>query len=440
MSLPLEWALAAVLYALLAVLNPRAASFLLPPAMALGPELPLGRLTVRPEDLMTVPLFLGWAVHRAGRSRTPTPLDAPLVLYAAVGVVATLWGAALGTANLWSTHPWSGAGLHVLKRLQLVLLFFVFTDCLGDLDGLRRMAYVFMASLAALNVYALTRFYETGHLALGPEGAPVHEPGLAAMLNVGLALGFLAYSQQFGTSLLFGALMLGSLYVLPFSLGRNFLVSTAAMILLVGLSRKRSLLLLLPVGWLLVPTLFPEHVAARVLSIREAFAEVEYSEVYGSGVNLPQRFQPGLYYISRALPESPIFGWGLASVSLGSVDNEYALQLVTTGMLGFLVFVWVAVRLVRTVREAHRAAQESASPLLPLVAGLQNCLVGYGLYSVFSPSISAARAGAFFFLILGLVASAHRLLQAGRTADAPHRVPGSPEFNPGALEGTWTSA
>ncbi len=425
-------------YAVLAVLNPRAALFWIPPAMALGPELPVGRIFVRPEDLMMVVLVMGWALRRVGQAREGTPLDAPLVLYVLVGIAATLWGAAIGKANLWSTHPWTASGFHALKRLELVLLFFVLTDTLRTLEDARRMTYVFMASLAALNLYAFGRFQETGHMALGPAGSPVHEPGLAAMLNVGLALGFLEASQRFRTSALFGGLMLGSLYVLPYSLGRNFLVSTLAMLLLVGLSRKRSLLLFLPIGWFLVPALFPEHVAARILSLREAFADVAYSEEYGSGVNLPKRFQPGLYYIAQALPQSPVFGWGLASVALGSVDNEYALQVVTTGLFGSLIFLWLVVVLVRTTRQAYRAARTSGPSALPLIAGLQNCLVGYGLYSLFSPSISAARAGVFFFLLVGLVAVVHRCM-AEAIPEPVRKVLGRPEFDPRRLEG-WRSA
>lgn len=443
LGLPAEVVVAVIggLYALLALLNPQAALYFIPPAMALGPELPLGSVSVRPEDLMLAVVVIGWFLRRAGTSRVPTPLDRPLVLYAAVGVVATLWGAAIGTANLWSTHPWSASGFHALKRIELVLLFFVLTDSVQTMDEARRLVYVFMASLAGLSAYSLTRFYDTGHIALGPEGTPIHEPGLAAMLNVGLALGFLTASQRFRTSALFGGVVLGSLYVLPHSLGRNFLVATAAMLLLVGLSRKRALLLLLPALWGIAPLVFPPHVVARIQSLRYAFVETPYSETYGAGVNLYERIQPSLYYTSLALPQSPVFGWGLASVSLGSIDNEYALQLVTTGIVGFLVFGWLVVALARTTRAAYRAAQAANSPALPIVAGLQNCLVGYGLYSLFSPSISAARAGAFFFLIVGLVAVVYRCVQEALPDTQPvRRVLGRPEFDPRRLQGAWRSA
>jgi hypothetical protein len=443
LGLPAE-ALVAVfggLYAVLAVLNPRGALYLIPPAAALGPELPLGRLQVRPEDLMMVVLAAGWAVHRAGTPRTPTPLDRPLVSYAAVGVLATLWGALLGTADLWSTHPWTGAGLHALKRLELVLLFFILTDSVQSVEHARTLANVFLASLAGLSAYSLARFQESGALALGPAGAPVHEPGLAAMLTAGLCLGFLVGSRRPATSFASGGLLLASLYALPYSLGRNFMFATAAMLLVVGFSRKRGILLLLPIFLALAPYVFPPHVVARIESMRLAFVEVEYSEVFGAGVNLRQRIEPSLFYLSRSLPESPLLGWGLASVSLGSIDNEYALQLVTTGLLGFLVFLWLIVTLVRMLQQIVRAAEASGSSAFPLAAGLQYCLLGYGLYSLFSPSISAARAGAFFFLLVGLAAVLFRCVsESSPEAPVVRKVLGQPEFDPRRLDGIWSSA
>jgi len=121
---------------------------------------------------------------------------------------------------------------------------------------------------------------------------------------------------------------------------------------------------------------------------------------------------PALTHIWEVLLSSPLLGWGLGSIALGSIDNEYAGQMVYTGILGFAVFLWLAVRITRTAREAYEVARRQDSPALPLIAGLQQCLWGYAIYSVFSPSISAARAGAFFFTIIGLVAVLHRELVA----------------------------
>jgi hypothetical protein len=409
-------------FTVLALLSPKAALYVLLPTIALAPEMQVGSVVLRPDDLMLTVLLLSWGLRRLGTRRQGTPLDRPLWIYFAVGLVATLWGAAIGTADLQSLNQYSASGLHLAKRLQFVLYFLCLTDLLRSVTDVRRFTYLFMASLAALSLYSLGRFSETGRIALAPIGAAIHEPGLAAMLNVALALGLLVASKRVATSVVSGSVLIGSLWVLPFSLGRNFIVATIAMLGLVALSSKRALLLLLPVAWMIAPLVFPEHVLDRLVSVTSAFSPSAVGTVSGASVYVPSRLEPGLLYGREVMTSSPLLGWGLGSVPLGSVDSEYAWQLVTTGLLGFVVFLWLIVRVVRMTRETHQAAGTQQSPALPFVAGLQYGLLGYALYSIFSPSISAARAGAFFFTILGLLAILHRELCAqapGKAGSAP---------------------
>jgi hypothetical protein len=413
-------------FALLAVLSPKAALVMMLPVIALAGEMQIGSVTLRPDDLLMTILALSWMIRRLGHGRAPTPLDRLLWAYFGVGLIATLWGAAIGTADLRSLAQYSASGLHLIKRLEFVLFFFILTDTLRSVDDVRRLTYVLMASLAGLSLYSLGRFYETGSIALAPVGAAIHEPGLAAMLNVGLALGILVASRRVVSSVLSGSVLLGSLWVLPFSLGRNFIWSTLAMLGLVGFSRKRALLLLLPLAWIVAPLVLPETVSRRAMSIRYAFSETPSEPVPGAGLYVPERFGPGLRYGAQVIGSSPIFGWGLGSVALGSIDSEYANQFVSTGIVGFLIFVVLLVRIYRMTRETAHAAHALDSPALPYVVGVQNCLLGYALYSLFSPSISAARAGAFFFTILGLMAVLHREL-ARETATASEEAPGAAE-------------
>jgi hypothetical protein len=405
-------------YATLALLSPKAALLVLLPVVALAGEMQVGGVLLRPDDLMLTILVVSWLLRRMTEKRAGTPLDRMLWAYVIVGVVATLWGAAIGTADLRALHQYSASGLHMVKRLQFVIYFFVLTDTLKSVDDVRRMVYVFMASLAGLSAFSMSKFREAG-IALAPVGAAIHEPGLAAMLNVALALGLLVASKRFATSLVSGALLLGSLWVLPFSLGRNFILSTLAMLGLVATSRKRALLLVLPIGWLLAPLVLPDDVLARALSIRYAFTQTPPPGVPGAGIYVPDRLNPGLRWGGQVLMSSPLFGWGLGSVPLGSLDSEYANQFVATGAVGFLVFALLVRRIWRLARETYRAAVAQDSGALPFVAGLQHCLLGYALYSIFSPSISAARAGAFFFTVLGLLAVLHRELVQARPIQGP---------------------
>ncbi len=403
-------------FAMLALLSPKAALFVLLPTIALAPEIQVGAVLLRPDDLMLTVLLLSWGLRRLGTRREGTPLDRPLWIYFAVGLVATLWGAAIGTADLQSLNQYSASGLHVVKRLQFVLYFLLLTDTLRSLADVRRFTYLFMASLAALSVYAIGRFHETG-IALAPIGAAIHEPGLAAMLNVALALGLLVASRRVATSVVSGSVLMGSLWVLPFSLGRNFIVSTLAMLGMVAFSRKRALLLLLPVAWLIAPLVLPESVLARLVSVSLAFTESPVGRLAGASVYIPSRLAPGATYGQEVLESSPLLGWGLGSVPLGSTDNEYAGQFVATGIVGFVAFVWLMVRILRMTRETYQAAKAQQSPALQFVAGLQHGLLGYALYSIFSPSISAARAGAFFFTLLGLLVVLRRELRVQAPAE-----------------------
>lgn len=405
-----------VLFALIALLSPKAALFVLLPTIALAPEMPVGRLGLRPDDLMVGVLAIAVGMRRLTGGREGTPLDRPLVAYLAVGLVTTLWGAAWGTADLWSLDQTTGSGLHVLKRLLFVLYFFILTDTIRSVADARRLVYTFIISLAAMGVYSVGRFLDTG-IALAPFGAAIHEPGLAALLGVGLALGLLVGAKRPEMSILATLILVGSFLTLPFSLGRNFVLSTTAMFGIVALSRRPVLLLFIPIVWLTVPALFPEHVVARMLSVRWALSPFLPDPTVGASLYIPSRLAPGIAHIWDVFTTSPLFGWGMASVPLGFVDSEYAWQFVSSGLLGAIVFVWLIVRIARTSRETFRKAQAEDSPALPLVAGLRYCLLGYALYSVFSPSISAARAGSFFFTIIGLIAVLHRELVAGKAAE-----------------------
>jgi len=414
-------------YAVLALLSPRAALWILIPTIALAGEIQVGRVLIRPDDLMLSVLVVVWAGRRLlSPPRTSTPIDRPLAAYFAIGLAATLWGAAIGTADLWGVSKLSASGLHLLKRLEFVLYFCVLRDTLRSTQDVRRFVYLFMASLAAMSISSFGRFQETGHIALGPEGTPIHEPALASMLNVALSLGFLVNSRRAATSALAAAILLGSLWVLPYSYGRNYLVATLLMLAIVGFSRKPSILLSLPILgiflWIALPAL-PQHIMARFSTLGSVFAP----EASAEGVSIVDRLMPGITHTWEVLTSSPLLGWGLGSVALGRIDNEYAGQIVYTGLLGFAIFLWLASRIARTARETYRTAKQRDLPELPLIAGLQHCLLGYALYSFFSPSISAARAGAFFFTVVGLVAVLHRELV---TAPASVEVPVSEAADP----------
>lgn len=415
---PLVLITVAALAGITAMLSPQVMLGITILMMGLAPEVSVGGVYLRPDDVMIALLVIAWALGQAGK-RAGSPLDRPMVAYVLIGVFATLWGAVIGTADLWSTDQLTAAGFHVLKRVEFVLYFLAFTGIVKSIADAKRMFYIFMAALAGLIIFGLRRFGETGYISLAPLGAAVHEPGLASMLAVALALGLLVGAKRASTSFAAWGYMAGAIAALPFTLGRNFIATTGALLAIVAVTRKRILLFLAPLALIAAP-LLPEHVLARVTTIRYAFSPVEAAFAPGWGsVYIPSRLAPGIAHSLDVLMSSPLLGWGLASVALGEIDSEYALQFVATGLVGFIIFIVFVRAIVRLVRTTMRQATASGSPALPLVAGLQYSLLGFALYSLFSPSISAARAGAFFFTILGLLTVFHRELNRERSPAAP---------------------
>ena len=295
-----------LLYTVLAFVSPRAALFVILPTTAIAGELRAGSVLFRPDDVMMAILAISWVMRRLmSPPRPATPLDKPLLAYAAIGLVATLWGTAIGTADLTGLNKVTASGLHLLKRFEFVIYFFILTDVLRSVADVRRMLYVFMGSLVALSIFSFGRFQATGTIALGPEGTPIHEPGLASMLNIGLALGLIVTSRSVRTNILAGALLLASLWVLPFSLGRNYLSATALMIVIVLFSRKRAMAFMLPLfvvlfyaAMLALPStgLFPTNVGQRFSTLGSVFT----SHASASGVSFfegsSMRMMPGAFF------------------------------------------------------------------------------------------------------------------------------------------------
>jgi hypothetical protein len=112
---------------------------------------------------------------------------------------------------------------------------------------------------------------------------------------------------------------------------------------------------------------------------------------------------------------SPLLGFGLASRPLGAIDSEYATQLFYTGLVGLAVFVILGRRLFRMAAEAQALAPEPSTGAL--ARGLQLALASYAVFSIFSPSISAARAGGLFFLLAGVLAVLRRSLEPSGRGD-----------------------
>ncbi len=76
----------------LAVFSRRAVLYLILPAIALTPEIPILGVPIRIEDFLMVPLVAGWLAHLCVfKNRQRTPLDRLLVAYIIVAVLPSIF-------------------------------------------------------------------------------------------------------------------------------------------------------------------------------------------------------------------------------------------------------------------------------------------------------------------------------------------------------------
>lgn len=411
--------LGAVLVIGLCFLNRLAVIFLLLPAVALSPEVRVAGIPIRAEDVLMVPLVAAWIFHLCVvKSRSSTALDRVMIAYLLVAFVATAWGAALGTAHLTSTEKDTSAAFHLLKRTEFVLLFLIMVDTLTTPRHVFGVASVLLGSLVALAAYGLTQYFANGLISAGPTGSPGHEPGLGSMLTVALGATMLPALRGPARALL-AAAMVFCLVTLPLTLGRNYLTTTLLVFLYVAIvQRQRWILLLLPAAWVIGVTLYPSYVIDRILTLQGALA-VDPTGAATQGASLLSRIQPPSFYGLLALGHSPLLGFGLASIPLGFPDSEFVTQLYYTGLVGFGIFLVMGTRLFRMAREVVVGGTDAAA--VGLARGCQLIFAAYAIHSVFSPSISADRAGWFFFFAAALLAALHRSTNAAGRMDASQR-------------------
>jgi hypothetical protein len=404
--------------ALLTVFNRRAALYLILPAIALTPEIRIAVIPIRIEDLLMVPLAAGWLAHLCiFKDRQQTPLDRLLLAYVAVGLLATLWGGYLGTAHFTALTKDYSAPFHLLKRVEFALLIFIVADTLNSAREAQRLTYMLMASMLGLSAYGLMTFLSSHFIATAPVD-PGHEPGIASMINVALALSLFTAAKP-SAKLLLAAVLVFSLAVLPLTLGRNYIATTGIILLYVGLLQQRWVLATLPILLLIGLIFYPPHVIHQVETLQNALTP-DVSGVPGEGASLLFRTLASGHFGLIALGNSPLLGFGLAALPLGHFDSEYGNQFFYTGLVGLAVFLMLGARLFRLTNETLRTA---GNPLnAGLARGFNLVWIAYAAHSIFSPSISTNRGGAVFFVMAGLLVVLHRSVTGSNTEQTSPRA------------------
>lgn len=366
--------------------------------VGLSPELTIfGIQNLRLEDFVIPALLFSW-ITRIMQNRIPLAplLVAPgLPLYAAAIVLSTIFGVAAGTTSLWT------AGLFMGKFVEFFLIYVLLVNNITRREEFRALAvFAVLVSLAsALTTSNGFASEETGTRLNGPLGETANMYGGYLILNLAIALGFFLHAGSLGMRFAgAGAVVLLGIPLL-YTYSRTSFVAIMAATLLFGAIKDRRLLVVSMVATLLVPVIAPESILQRISTITGVASGDEPSS-WTSRVDA-WRLMGG-----RALEQNPALGFGLASVQLGMVDNEYVRVFIDTGFLGLGLFLWVLGSLgLRATRLVDRLSPNTFER--GYASGYWIAFVAMAIHAIGATSYTSIRTMECFIVLTGIFAALH---------------------------------
>jgi len=427
---------AAVVVLLLVVLwSAEATFYVLIFSMLLSPEFIVGGLsgpsqaiatrgiTLRLDDYIIFIISLAWlirlAVYKEASLLRRTPLNGPIFAYLGFSALVTLWGAMLGNLSLMT------GTFFVLKYLEYAFIYFLVVNYVRDLDQIRRLMVAVLITALLIALIGIAQI-PSGHRVTAPFEGDAGEPNtlggyLVFIMAFGLAA--LGRTNRARERLLWLAVVGLMTLPLAYTYSRTSWLAFVAMLgATVVLSRDKAIFLSLIAVALIVFAVSPpqaliERAAYTLSSQRQSIVFMGYTIEPSAAARLQAWVTAG-----RALADNPLTGTGVTGAGL--IDAQYPRVIAETGMIGFMLFVWLLWRLATSGIELRREATTETEMII--ATGFLAGLCGLIVHGIGANTFIIVRIMEPMWLMAGLVGAALLLRQdtAQAAADPAHPRPG----------------
>lgn len=398
----------ALVICIVSFLYPQVAFFVLIVSMLFSPELIVGRtaareITFRMDDIFLLIIVVTWlfraALYKELGVFRRTPLHAPLALFMAASLFATLVGMVSGRVSIAS-------GLFFnLKIFEYFVVYFMVVNYVREEREVRGFVILILLVAMMINIYALLQI-PSGMRVTAPFEGEFGEPNtlggyLIIIISLSLALFLL---RAFGprTNLLIPLLILSGV-ILMFTQSRGSwlgLVFMSAPFVL--LSPKRFFFI---VGALLVivalPYISPEPTKERFASTFRPdplFAKTQ--RVMGIGLDPSASERVTSYKTGFEMwKKHPLLGYGVTGA--GFIDGQFLRVLVETGILGLAFFLFLLWRMALFLWDTYQSAIDPFFKSLSL--GMLGALAGLIGHGISASSFIIVRIMEPFWFLMGLV-------------------------------------
>lgn len=353
-DIPFVFLLIPVLF-LITFINTDLALIILLISMIFSPEIklfnvPQRAVVVRVDDFLLIVVFFSWwakmAINKELGLLKRTPLTPVIIAY----IIACVFSTGLGVID-GIVKPVKSF-FYILKYMEYFMLYFMVVNSIRDKEQIKTFLSVAMVTCAMVCVYALATAGATGR-ATGPFEGSQGEPNTLGGYLVFLfpiAAGIFLYKPEGGISKIsYAGLLLLIFITILATLSRGSYLAFIFMYLalIIFTTRKRFFLIGTIMAALLILLLFtPKNVNNR---IKETFAAGKTYRPLGREITLDEAAAARIDNWQKVFTKwqnRPIFGYGITGVGL--VDIQYPRILGETGIVGFFIFIWLVLIILRS--------------------------------------------------------------------------------------------
>ncbi len=400
----------ALVIAIICFIYPQAAFYILLVSMLFSPEVIVGQtaareITFRMDDLLLFIIVLTWlaraAIYKELAVFRLTPLNAPIALYVAASLLATLVGMVRGNVGVASGL------LFNLKISEYFIVFFMVVNYVKDEKEIKTFVLVALLVALMVNLYALYQLPMGERLTApfeGEQGEPNTLGGyLIIIISVVLAL-FLQKAFGKRTNFLIPLLVLSGISLM-FTQSRGSWIGLILMSAPFMLLSPKRIFFILGAVFLIValPYIAPQSTKERFTGTFRPdpfFAQTERFMGQGLDPSASERltsYKKGF----EKWKKHPILGYGITGA--GFIDGQFLRVLVETGIVGIALFLFLLWRMAIFLWNTYWSLDDPFFKALCL--GMLGALAGLIGHGVSASSFIIVRIMEPFWFLMGLAAT-----------------------------------
>lgn len=371
-----------LIIALITLVNTDLALIILIFSMLLSPEIPIAQVperavVVRLDDILLMFMFFTWlakmSINKELGFLRKTPLNLPIIAYILVYFLSTTLGIAAG-----KIHPLRSF-FYLLKYVEYFMLYFMVTNVIRSRKQVRIFIIALLITCIITCAYANMTLGQFGRATAPFEGrGEANTLGGYLVLLFAMVSGLFLYSASATRRFWLVGLALFIFYTLLHTLSRGSYLAFMPMYLTLTILSKRKkglLMAILILAIFLFPIILPGKVITR---IKSTFIPGEIYEPFGERVAIDYSTASRFIGFQRVVgmwKSQPFLGYG--ATGIGFTDLQYALVLGETGLIGFLLFIWLMFTIFKYSLQSLRRTEDdwSRALILGFLAGFVGLLV-----------------------------------------------------------------